>query len=404
MTEAIDTVVIGAGQAGLAMSWHLRERGCDHVVLERARVAQRWRSERWDSLRFQFPNWMIRLPGRAYNGADPDGFMRRDDVAAFIVEYAEATRAPVRCGVNVERLSVSPAGRFRINTDAGTLEARSVVVATGPYQVPSVPPFATALSRRVHQVTANRYSNPASLPEGGVLVVGSGASGYQIAEDLLRAGRHVWLSVGRHRRVPRRYRGRDFGWWQEQMRTGEITSDKLPDDFLPPLLTGIDGGRDADLRRLAIEGVRLVGSARDANDTRIALDDDVEALLAKGDEGVTAFIAAVDRYVEAQGIDVPPATIAPPLRFTASPIESLDLDDKGVRSIVWATGYRYDYRWIDCAVFDERGRPSQRRGVTGVRGLYFLGLPRLYKVKSSFLWGVGEDAEYLAEQICARKP
>ncbi|HVQ05314.1 MAG TPA: NAD(P)-binding domain-containing protein, partial [Burkholderiaceae bacterium] len=213
--ERVETVVVGAGQAGLSMSHHLGQLGREHVVLERGRVVERWRSERWDSLAFQFPNWMLRLPGYAYEGAEPDGFMHRDGVVQFLEEYAKRITPPLRCGVRVTELHQAPSGRLRIETDTFSLEALNVVVATGPYQRPVVPPFCNRLPLTTCQVTANCYTHARQLPPGKVLVVGSGASGWQIAEDLLCSGRDVYLSVGRHRRVPRRYRGKDFGWWQE---------------------------------------------------------------------------------------------------------------------------------------------------------------------------------------------
>jgi putative flavoprotein involved in K+ transport len=386
------------------MSCHLARLGREHVVLERARVAERWRTERWDSLAFQFPNWMMRLPGYAYEGNDPEGFMHRNGVVRFISDYAKRIAAPLRCGIRVTALwQLAGTEKLLVETDQFNLEASNVVVATGPYQVASVPSCGATIPTSTHQTTANRYTNPDDLPAGAVLVVGSGASGYQIAEDLLHSGRDVYLSVGRHRRVPRRYRGRDFGWWQEMTGLSERSTDTLPPDFLPPLLTGVNGGQDVDLRKIAREGATLLGSLRGVEEGRLFFASDLETNLAKGDEGVLEFTRIVDEFIARQGMEVPqdPLVESKPA-VSKAPVPELDIHISRIRSVIWATGYRYDFRWIDCPVLDKNGKPKQRRGVTSVPGLYFLGLPRLHKVKSSFLWGVGEDAGYLAGRIATR--
>lgn len=405
--ERVETVVVGAGQAGLSMSNHLRRLGLEHVVLERGRVAERWRSERWDSLVFQFPNWMLRLPGYAYEGAEPDGFMHRDGVVHFLEEYARRIAPPIRCGVRVIELHHAPSGRLRIETDTFALEALNVIVATGPYQRPVVPPFSNALALNTCQITANCYINAQQLPPGKVLVVGSGGSGWQIAEDLLDSGRDVYLSVGRHRRVPRRYRGKDFGWWHE--KTG--ASDQLVDDVAraapAPLLTGANGGHDADLRDLARQGVTLLGSLGAVCDGRLRFVSDLEENLVKGDEAFEQFTRSVDAYIRKHRLAGPEESpgaarvlLRPPVGSTSS---DLDVSSAGITSVIWAVGYRHDFSWIKCAPLDAHGKPIHQRGVTSMPGLYFLGLPRLHKVKSAFLWGVGEDAAYLAAHILNRR-
>jgi putative flavoprotein involved in K+ transport len=402
----VETLIVGAGQAGLSMSYHLGRLGLEHLVLERGRIAERWRSERWDSLVFQFPNWMLRLPGYAYKGAAPEGFMHRDGVVRFIEEYARRISPPIRCGVRVTGLHRSPSGRLRIETDGFTMEALNVVVATGPYQRPVILPFSNAFPFTTCQVTANCYTNPRQLPPGNVLVVGSGGSGWQIAEDLLQSGRRVYLSVGRHRRVPRRYRGKDFGWWQEKTGASDQTVDNLSHSTQAPLLTGVNGGHDADLRGLARRGATLVGSLGAVCDGRLRFAPDLEENLARGDESFDQFIRSVDEYILRHGLTAPEEPqrnrrgAVPP---TASAIRDLDARSAGITSVIWAIGYRYDFGWIKCAVLEANGRPVHRRGVTATPGLYFLGLPRLHKVKSAFLWGVGEDAAYLAEHIVNRK-
>jgi putative flavoprotein involved in K+ transport len=407
MEEGHETVIVGGGHAGLAMSHQLSRRGRAHVVLERGRVAERWRSERWDSLHFQFPNWSLALPGQPYDGPQPDGFSSRDEVVAFIERYCAATGAPVRTGVRVDAIRPGPgADGFQLETSHGLVVASNVVVATGPYQEPVIPAPTGGLSARIAQVHSSAYRNPASLPPGAVLVVGSGASGCQIVEDLLAAGRRVFLSVGRHRRFPRRYRGRDMFWWMERMGALDQTLDERPEarEQPNPLVTGVGGGHEIDLRCYAARGVVLLGHVEAIEGSRLRLADDLDAQLARGDEGVAVFTRAVDAYVERTGLAAPeePAPAPPPPLPTAAPIRALDLDAESVTSVIWATGFRRDFGWIHLPVLDERGEPIHRRGVTSCPGLYFLGLPWLHTLKSSVLCGVGRDADHLAECIASR--
>jgi len=405
MATGPETVIVGGGHAGLALSYHLGRLGRPHVILERGRVAERWRSERWDSLMFQFPNWSLRLPGHEYRGSEPDGFATRAEVIAFIERYREIVGAPVRTGVRVDRVRAE-AGRFRLETTEGPIEAANVVIATGPYQEPLLPAVRHALPPGLAQVHASGYRNPAQLPEGAVLVVGSGASGCQIVEDLLAAGRTVYLSVGRHRRYPRRYRGRDMFWWMERIGALDQTRAERPEarERPNPLVTGVGGGHDIDLRDYAAAGVTLLGHLVDVTGSRLRLADDVAALLAAGDESVGVFTRAVDAYVARSGLAAPaeaPPAIGSPRATPPAPIRELDLATSGIMSVVWATGFRRDFGWIDAPVLDDRGEPIHRRGVTGCEGLYFLGLPWLHKLKSSVLCGVGDDAAHLADHIAA---
>lgn len=405
MTD-IETVIIGAGQAGLTMSHCLTQRGQPHVVLERHRIAERWRTERWDSLRFQFPNWAMRLPDFAYAGDDPDGYAPRDDVVRFIESYAGFIHAPIRTGVEVHAL-YSTSNGFRLDTGEAAIEARNVVIATGPYQQPAIPAAAANLGA-VFQISANTYRNPGQLPSGGVLVVGAGASGCQIAEELMRIGRTVYLSVGPHRRVPRRYRGRDIIWWINALGLDQKIADEHATRQAPLLISGADGGRTVDLREFAASGMVLLGRLQDARDGVASFAPDLAGNLAAGDENYAGFIRSADAYAADAGLLLPEDSIAFAQPGVAiDPILTLDLRAAGVQTVIWATGYRYDFDWINLDVFAHSGDPQvrtpvHRRGVTSVPGVYFLGLPFMHKTKSSFLSGVGEDAGHLAEQIVAR--
>ena len=398
---------MGGGQAALALSYHLRAAGREHVLLERGRVAERWRSERWDSLVFQFPNWTMELPGQRYAGDDPEGFAPRDEVVAFLERYAQDIRAPLRTGVCVTRVETRRGGPgFLVRTTAhdGPREIRAVnvVMATGPYQRPALPLAAAELPADILQVHSSTYRNPGQLPAGGVLVIGSGASGCQIAEDLLAGGRPVFLSVGRHRRIPRRYRGRDIFWWLGVLGRLDQTVDENPRGrHAPnPLVTGAGGGPDIDLRDYAAQGVTLLGHVVAARGARLALRDDIAACVAEGDLAFDQLTRAIDDHL-ARSSERVPAEVASASRgpVPASPFD-LDLRAAGITSVVWATGFAWDFGWIACpAIFDTDGRPIQRRGATPVPGLFFLGLPWLHTLTSSVLCGVGADAAHVAELI-----
>ncbi|MBN3785766.1 NAD(P)-binding domain-containing protein [Burkholderia sp. Ac-20353] len=406
--ESIETVVIGAGQAGLALSWHLSQRRCEHLVLERARIAERWHSQRWDSLYFQFPNWSIELPGQPpYTGGPPDAFAHRSEVWRFLEHYAAAIRAPVRCNTEVTTLrrEGDRSTRFRLVTPQRELRARNVVVATGPYQYGCVPLLQRGLPPEVMQIHAGDYRNPDRLPEGAVLVIGSGASGCQIADELLDAGRRTYLSVGRHQRSPRRYRGRDAFWWRRELGLLDETAAELPPECRMPaaLLTGVHGGYDVDLRQSAARGLSLLGHLQKTCDGRLHFADDLETHLRGGDRSLEAFVARIDAHVaRTDGLDVEPAPDKPrvPARTVFHSPPQLDARADRIGSVIWATGYRFDFGWIKVPeVFDAAGAPVHRRGITEVPGLYFLGLPWLYKRKSTFLMGVGEDAAHIAATI-----
>jgi putative flavoprotein involved in K+ transport len=409
MTEKIDTIVVGGGQAGLAMSHALGQAGREHVIIERSRVAERWRSERWDSLAFQFPNWSLTLPSYAYRTNDPDGFAHRDHVVQFLEEYAVHIRAPIRLGVTATALGEKAENgyRFSLQTDRGTWEARNVVLATGPFQKPSIPPCGASLSSGIMQIHSRDYRNPEQLPPGTVLVVGGGTSGAEIAHELHRAGREVYLSIGGYRKGPRRYRGRDFLWWVNQLGLWDRPVDLCPDARKErvPLLTGRDGGSGIDLRRFAVDGMNLLGRMQDVRDGKMTFAPDLEGGLSAGDAWFSRFRQMMDDYVEYTGLELPEDSGQDdPTNGSAGlkpALVELDLASAGIAWIVWATGYQYDFGWVGLPVFTDTGEPVQKRGVTSVPGLYFLGLRRMYTVKSALLseMGVGADAAYIAERI-----
>ena len=405
-SERVETLVIGGGQAGLAMSYRLKQRGLSHLVIERGRIAERWRSERWHGLRFQFPNWSVRLPDFPFPHTDPDGFATSQQIIDFIEAYAAFVAPPTRCGVAVTRLRRrDDAAGFVAETSSGAIEAENVVVATGPYQRPLVPHLLDD-DTGLFQVHASRYLNPDQLPPGAVLVVGAGASGAQIAEELSRARRKVFLSVGQHSRLTRRYRGHDLIWWLAEMRIDQTPVEERGPRRLLPVISGAYGGQTVDFRRFAAEGIMLLGRVVTAKDGMLDIAPDLAASLADGDLRYTTFLDMVDAYVQRRGLncpDDPPARAAlPDPPCVSAPLRRLDLRAEGIRSVIWATGYGVDFSWIDLPVFTARGEPVHVHGITDVPGLYFLGLQWLSKMSSSFLSGVGDDAARLADHIASR--
>jgi putative flavoprotein involved in K+ transport len=405
----IDTIIIGGGQAGLAMSRCLSDRGVENVVLERGRVAERWRSERWDSLRLLTPNWQSRLPGFRYEGADPDGYMTMPEVIRYLEQYARSFSAPVEESTLV--LGVEPLVRgYRVETDRGAWTSASVVVATGYSDVPYVPHFSSKLKASIVQLTPSRYRNPETLPEGGVLVVGASSSGIQLADEIHRSGRPVTLAVGRHTRMPRCYRGKDILWWLDRMGV----FDERVEDFLdeersrrqPSLqLVGRPDRRSLDLPSLEAAGVKLVGKVIDAREERLSLGDDLIAYTAAADVKLASLLARIDDFVAREGLSGAVGEPEPfvPFHWPAPAPTELDLDGTGIRSVLWATGFHRHYPWLKVPVLDQRGEIRHGGGITEAPGLYVLGLQFLRRRKSSFLDGVGDDAAELAEHILSRR-
>jgi putative flavoprotein involved in K+ transport len=395
-------IVVGAGQAGLSMSHCLTRRGIDHVVLETNRLGGEWVDRRWDSFCLVTPNWQCQLPGFPYPGTDPHGFMGREDIAGYLADYAASFTPPVREGVTAQRLKARSDGTFLLATSHGEWTADHVVVATGPYQVPLVPRLAERLPDHVAQVHSSAYRSPDLLPDGAVLVVGTGQSGCQIAEDLHLAGRQVHLAVGSAPRVARRYRGRDVVDWLEDMGYYRKSIDEFADADAIRLranhyVTGRDGGHDIDLRAFATEGMRLHGRLADIRGASMHFADDLAANLDNADAVSESIKDSVDAFVAQHGID---AVIEPryvPVWEPGDDVVSLSTQD--IAAVVWATGFGRDNRWIDVPVFDGRGYPVHHRGVTTRPGLYFLGLPWQWTWGSGRFCGVATDAEYLADRI-----
>ncbi|MCA0938276.1 NAD(P)/FAD-dependent oxidoreductase [Salipiger pacificus] len=404
--ETIDTLVIGAGQAGVAMSEHLTREGVPHLVLEKSRIAERWRSGRWDSLVANGPAWHDRFPGMEFDG-DGEAFPGKDTVADYFERYAAKHGAPIRCGVEVTKVRRLD-GRvgFRVETSEGVIEARNVVSATGPFQTPVIPPVVPQ-EAPVLQLHSAQYRNPDQLPEGAVLVVGAGSSGAQIADELNRAGRKVYLSVGPHGRPPRSYRGRDYCWWLGVLGLWDIPAPTPGTEHVTIAVSGAQGGRTVDFRQLAAEGITLVGRTEGYAHGRLSFGEDLLRNIRQGDADYLSMLEQADAYAARNGLDLPEEPEAwrmlPDPDCVTEPLRRLDLAEAGVGTILWATGYALDYGWLELNVLDDRGRPVQERGVSPERGFYFLGLPWLSRRGSSFIWGVWHDARYIADQIVIQR-
>lgn len=406
-SQNIEVLVVGAGQAGVAMSEHLTERGIPHLVLERHRIAERWRSERWDSLVANGPVWHDRFPGLEFPGLEPGAFAPKDQVADYFAAYADKIDAPIRCGVEVTAVRRNAGGAgFRVETSDGDLDVQYVVAATGAFQRPVIPAVVPETSGLV-QIHSNSYRNPEQLPEGATLVVGAGSSGVQIAAEIQRSGRQVYLSVGPHDRPPRSYRGRDFVWWLGVLGKWDASTPPLGAEHVTIAVSGARGGHTVDFRELAAEGITLVGRTQVFDNGTARFAGDLGTNLANGDANYLSVLDEADAYIERNGLDLPEEPEArillPDPACVTDPIFELDLAQAGVSSIVWATGYAADYSWLQVDAFDERGRPQQQRGVSTEPGIYFLGLPWQSRRGSSFIWGVWHDAKYIADQIAIQR-
>ncbi len=401
--EKIETLVVGAGQAGLAMSAHLTRKGLPHLVLERNRIAERWRSERWDSLVANGPAWHDRFPDLKFD-VPPESFATRDQVVTYFETYARQNAAPVRCGVEVRNVE-RDGSRFKVETSQGTFIANNVVAATGPFQRPLIP---TLVPKEIVEIQlhSSAYRNPGQLPEGAVLVVGAGSSGSQIADELQRAGKQVYLSVGPHNRPPRAYRGHDYCWWLGVLGEWDAKTREPGMEHVTISVSGAYGGHTVDFRKLAERGITLIGRVGALENGALTIADDLASNIARGDANYLSVLDRADEYAKREHLNLseePEARIiGPDPECLRNPLRTLNLAAHGITSIIWATGYALDFSWLKLDVFDAQGRPAHHRGVAEIPGLYFLGLAWLSRRASPFIWGVWHDAAYLAEHISAK--
>ncbi len=407
--EKIDTLVVGAGQSGIAMSEHLGEMGIPHIVLERKRIAERWHSERWDSLVANGPAWHDRFPNLEFEGVSPEVFPPKVRVAKYFEDYAKMIKAPIRTGVEVKHVKrTENRPGFTVETSEGVIEALRVVLATGPFQIPSYPNIIPTVTG-IDQLHSSIYKNPGQLAEGAILVVGGGASGSQIAEELCQAGKEVYLSIGEHYRPPRSYRQRDYVWWLGVLgKWDEIKKTKQRGKHVAFAVSGYEGGKTVDFRRLAHAGITVLGMTKNYENGVLRFDDDLARNIVQGDEDYFEVLREADAYVKRNGLDLPPEPDAWKLledpECIKKPILDLDLAKTGIKTVLWATGFKFDFSWLDVeAAFDEQGMPFHKRGISGEHGIYFLGLPGLTNRASSFIYGCWHDAKYIADHITIQR-
>jgi len=405
--ESVETVIVGAGQAGLAMSEHLSSSGGSHLVLERDRIAERWRSQRWDSLVANGPAWHDRFPSMEFTDVDQDAFAPKESVVNYFESYAKQIAAPVRCGVEVKSVQRN-AGQpgFKVQTSAGVINAENVVAATGPFQNPIIPPVIPH-DAGIKQIHSGDYRNPDQLPDGDVLVIGAGSSGAQIADELLRSGKGVYLSVGPHDRPPRRYRGRDFVWWLGVLGKWDAAALEPGTEHVTIAVSGAYGGQTVDFRQFAARGMKLVGLTESFNEGSLHFAPDLAGNIEQGDANYLSVLDEADAYILRNGLHLPEEPEARSIdsnpNCLTEPVLQLDLARAGISSIIWATGYVADYSWLKIDTFDDQGRPQHQRGVSVEPGIYFLGLPWQSRRGSSFIWGVWHDAKYLADIISKQR-
>jgi putative flavoprotein involved in K+ transport len=400
-------IVVGAGQAGLSASYWLKQHNIEHLVLEKNQLGHAWREERWDTFCLVTPNWQCQLPGFPYTGEEPHGFMPKHLIVRYLESYADFLRPPLRTGVSVERIRPGDRGGYVLDTSQGTFLAKHVILTVGAYHTPVVPPFARHLDPSITQLHSRDYKNPEQLPSGAVLVVGSGQSGCQIAEDLHFAGRNVHLCLGDAPRSPRVYRGKDVVAWLDEMGYYDTPVESHPDvdstrDKTNHYLTGRDGGREIDLRKLALEGMQLYGYLANLSARAAHFKPDLAQRLDGADQVYVGIRKLIDGYIERTGRAAPEEPAYVPVWQPDTAPEYLDFAAKDVRSIVWCIGFRSDFRFVEVPIFDDRGYPRHQRGVSEAQGLYFLGLPWLHTWGSGRMSGVGRDAEYVVNHLAKR--
>ncbi|MEO0707699.1 MAG: MSMEG_0569 family flavin-dependent oxidoreductase [Cyanobacteria bacterium J06649_5] len=418
MSLYFPVVIVGGGQAGLSMSYCLKQKGIEHIVFEKETIAHSWQSKRWDSFCLVTPNWQCTLPGYAYPGEDPHGFMQRDEIVRYVQDYAQSFEPNIKEGVTVEKITRSQnsdrqnsdrqnSDRFKVKTSIGDYITQQVVIATGGYHRPKLPRMAERLPQEITQLHSSEYKNPESLPEGAVLVVGTGQSGCQIAEDLHLSGKQVHLCVGGAPRSPREYRGKDVVDWLDQLGYYDIAIDDHPQKEAVRTktnhyVTGRGGGREIDLRQFATEGMKLYGKLGSIEGHQLMLKDDLKQNLDQADEVAESIKRTIDAYIEQQQIEAPQEPAYQPVWQPENSPLALDLAAADIRTVIWATGYHMDFSWVDVPAFDGKGYPGHQRGVTTTEGLYFLGLPWLYTWGSGRFSGVARDAEHLADCVALK--
>jgi putative flavoprotein involved in K+ transport len=409
MTTHYSVIIVGGGQAGLSASYCLKERGINHIVFEKHQIAHSWRTKRWDSFCLVTPNWQCQLPGYPYPGDNPQGFMQKDAIVQYVKSYAAFFNAPVQEGVEVTSVRRGKdANIFEVSTLQGEYTADHVVIAAGGYHNPKLPKMAERLPEHIVQLHSSKYRNPQSLPDGAVLVVGTGQSGCQIAEDLHLAGKQVHLCVGGAPRSPRRYRGKDVVDWLDQMGYYDLPIDEHPQKEkvrtnANHYLTGRDGGREIDLRQFALEGMQLHGRLRNISGHTLNFCDDLKQNLDKADAVAGSIKKSIDGFIEKNQLETPLELPYHPVWKPEETALFLDYETAGIASVIWCTGYQFDFSWIELPVFDGQGYPGHERGITAIQGLYFLGLPWLYTWGSGRFSGIARDAIYLADCITARQ-
>lgn len=395
----VNTIIVGAGHCGLAISYWLTKQKKDHIIFERGEIGERWKSSRWDSLTMVIPNSFTQLPGFHYSGPNPEGFDSKDEFVKFLQDYANSFNAPVKTKVKVEKIIRDSKGRYQVKTDKGVFIAKNVIIATGPFQKQKTSLFADDLPKNILQIPSTDYKNSSTVQGKTVLIVGSGNTGAQIAEELNRAGKKVYLSIGRFRKTPRRYRGRDIIYWFEKLGKLDQTTKGYP--LLPIVFSGVNGGHEIDYRDLAQKGVTLIGHIEKVKNGKLEIASDLLENLEKGEEAYNTLKLQIDNFIEENKINAPKDEEKNENEKSEIEIlNELDLKKAGITSVIWATGFQYDFDWIKIPnAFDEKGEPIHTRGASNIPGLFFLGLAWLHKYKSFFIYGVGEDAEYIASQI-----
>lgn len=403
--NSVTTIIIGAGQAGLAMSHFLTQRSIDHLVLERGDVANSWRKERWDSLRLLTPNWQSRLPGFAYQGGDPNGYRSMPETVGFLSQYADAIAAPIKTNCTVMRVSAIEDG-YKVETNIGIWTCRKLVLASGACNIASVPKMAASLPRHIQSTTPMAYKRPDDLDTAGVLVVGGSATGVQLAQELQRSGRQVTLAVGEHVRVPRRYRGRDIKYWMDasgvlDQGLGDIDDVRRVRNLPSMQLIGSPTGESIDLNSLQAEGVNIVGRAMDLHGSTMRFSGSLPNVCQLADLKMNRLLSSIDEWIAFTGAQAAPKSgdRPEPTRLPSTPSLELNLETAGIKTVLWATGYRADYSWLDLPVLDHKGRLRHHGGIVDAPGVYALGLPFLRRRNSTLIDGVGKDAAVLASHL-----